>query len=95
LPADRDNRNHCNLYLDLSQHVDWIGNQYAESFVVTVDSMVVGSFARGPNGLGWSPFADEFTATSFSHVIGFRAEYNCDDSSYLLDNVSLSVKAGM
>ncbi len=76
-------------------HVDWIGNQYAESFVVTVDSTVVGSFARGPNGTDWSPFTAEFTATSFTHTIGFWAEYNCDDSSYKLDNVSLSVKAGM
>ena len=73
-------------------YVDWIGNQNAESFVVTVDSTVVGSFPRGSNGLDWSPFTAEFTATAFTHTIGFWAEYNCDDSSYELDNVSLSVK---
>jgi hypothetical protein len=73
-------------------YVEWIGNQYAESFVVTADSVLVGSFARGPNGLDWSTFSAEFTATSFSHVIGFWAEYSCDDSSYDLDNVSLSIK---
>jgi len=69
------------------------GNPAAESFVVTVDSLVVGSFARGPNGLEWSPFTAEFTATGYSHVIGFWAEYNGDDSSYELDNVLLSIKA--
>ncbi|MBN1885036.1 MAG: hypothetical protein JW876_05895 [Candidatus Krumholzibacteriota bacterium] len=73
-------------------YVNWIGNQFAESFVVTADSVVVGSFARGPNGLDWSPFTAEFTATAFTHTIGFWAEYNCDDSSYELDNVSLSIK---
>jgi chitinase len=76
-------------------YVTWIGNQYAESFVVTVDSTVVASFARGPNGEDWSPFTAEFTATGFMHTIGFWAEYSCDDSSYDLDNVSLSIKAGM
>lgn len=75
-------------------YVAWIGNQFLESFVVTVDSLVVGSFARGPNGEGWSPFTAEFTATSFTHRIGFWAEYNCDDSSYEVDNFSLSIKAG-
>ena len=80
---------------EYSSHVDWIGNQYAESFVVTVDSIAVGSFARGPNGTDWSPFSAEFTATSFTHTIGFWAEWGCDDSSYKLDNVSLSIKAGM
>jgi hypothetical protein len=73
-------------------YVDWIGNPNAESFVVTVDSVLVGSFARGPNGLDWSNFTAEFTATSFSHVIGFWGEH-ADDSSYELDNVSLSIKA--
>jgi hypothetical protein len=80
---------------EYSPFADPYGNQFAESFVVTVDSVLVGSFARGPNGLGWSTFTAEFTATSFSHVIGFWAEYSCDDSSYLVDNVSLSIKAGM
>lgn len=74
-------------------YVTWIGNQSAESFVVTVDSLLVGSFARGPNGAEWSPFTAEFTATGYSHVIGFWAEYNGDDSSYELDNVLLSIKA--
>jgi hypothetical protein len=73
-------------------YVAWIGNYLAESFVVTVDSVLVGAFARGPNGLDWSPFTAEFTATSFSHVIGFWGEH-ADDSSFELDNVSLSVKA--
>jgi hypothetical protein len=77
---------------EYSPYVNWIGNQWAESFAVTVDSVLVGSFARGPNGDGWSPFTVEFTATSFSHVIGFWAEYVGDDSSYYLDNVSLSIK---
>jgi chitinase len=75
-------------------YVNWVGNQYAESFVVTVDSTVVGSFPRGPNGLDWSPFTAEFTATEFIHTIGFWAEHSCDDSSYELDNVSLSIKPG-
>lgn len=68
------------------------GSPAAESFAVTVDSVFVGTFARGPNGLDWSPFTAEFTATSFSHVIGFWGEH-ADDSSFELDNVSLSIKA--
>jgi hypothetical protein len=72
-------------------YVSWIGNPNQESFVVTVDSVLVGSFPRGPNGLEWSPFVAEFTATEFTHTIGFWAEYY-DDSSYELDNVSLSIK---
>ncbi len=73
-------------------YVEWIGSPSAESFAVTVDSVLVGSFPRGPNGLDWSTFSAEFTATSFSHVIGFWGEH-LDDSSYELDNVSLSIKA--
>jgi len=72
-------------------YVAWIGNPSLESFVVTVDSVVVGSFARGPNGEDWSNFSTEFTATQLSHAIGFWAEYNCDDSSYELDNVVIEV----
>jgi hypothetical protein len=72
-------------------YVSWIGNPNQESFAVTVDSVMVGSFPRGPNGLEWSPFVAEFTATEFTHTIGFWAEYY-DDSSYDLDNVSLSIK---
>ena len=74
-------------------YVNWIGNQFKESFVVTVDSVAVGSFPRGPNGDDWSPFTAEFTATEFIHTIGFWAEYNCDDSSYELDNVAIAIKA--
>lgn len=73
-------------------YVTWIGNQFAESFVVTVDSTVAGSFPRGPNGEDWSPFTAEFTAGEFTHTIGFWAEYGCDDSSYELDNVLISIK---
>jgi hypothetical protein len=54
---------------------------------------LVGSFPRGPNGTDWSPFVVEFTATEFMHTIGFWAEWN-DDSSYELDNVTLSIKPG-
>jgi hypothetical protein len=71
--------------------VDWIGNQFAESFVVTVDSVVVGSFARSALGLEWAPFSVSFLATQENHRIGFFAEYNCDDSSYELDNVVLTI----
>ena len=70
---------------------DPYGNPLAESFVVTIDSVVVASFARGPNGLGWSPFTATFTATASEHSLGFWAEYDCDDSSYDLDNLVLSV----
>ena len=70
-------------------YVDWIGSPSAESFVVTVDSTVVASFARGPNGSDWSPFALEFTATAETHTIGFFAEWGCDDSSYEVDNLEL------
>ncbi len=73
-------------------YVAWIGSPSAESFVVTVDSVVVASFARGPNGEDWSEFSTEFTATGLSHRIGFWAEHNCDDSSYELDNVLIAVK---
>lgn len=72
-------------------YVAWIGNPSAESFVVTVDSVVVASFARGPNGEDWSDFSAEFTATQVSHTIGFWAEYSCDDSSYEMDNVVIDV----
>lgn len=71
-------------------YVAWIGNYLAESFVVTVDSVVVGSFARGPNGEDWSNFSVEFTATETSHEIGFWGEH-ADDSSYELDNVAIEV----
>jgi len=73
-------------------YVAWIGNPSQESFVVTVDSVMVGSFPRGPNGTDWSTFTAEFTATEFAHTIGFWGEWY-DDSSYELDNVSLSIKA--
>jgi hypothetical protein len=73
-------------------YVTWIGNPSLESFAVTVDSVLAGSFPRGPNGTDWSPFTAEFTATEFTHTIGFWGEYY-DDSSYELDNVSLSIKA--
>lgn len=72
-------------------YVDWIGNQFAKSFVVTIDSVVVGSFARSELGSEWAPFSASFVATRESHRIGFFAEYNCDDSSYELDNVQLTV----
>jgi hypothetical protein len=73
-------------------YVTWIGNQSFEAFVVTVDSVVVDSFARGANSEDWSDFSAEFTATAVSHVIGFWAEYSCDDSSYELDNVGIEVR---
>jgi len=72
-------------------YVAWIGSPTSESFVVTADSVVVGSFARGVNGEDWSDFSIEFTATESSHVIGFWAEHDCDDSSYELDNVVIDV----
>ena len=67
------------------------GNPFAESFVITVDGDAVASFARGPAGEGWSPFEVDFTATATAHTIGFWAEYDCDDSSYELDNVELTI----
>ena len=73
-------------------HAPWIGNPSFESFVVTADSVIVASFPRGVNGEAWSPFMAEFTATKFTHTIGFWAEW-VDDSSYDLDNVLLSIKA--
>ncbi len=76
---------------DYKPYVAWIGDQFAESFVVTVDSVVVASFARDPLGEVWAPFTASFTATASSHEIGFWAEYDCDDSSYELDNVVLTV----
>ena len=72
-------------------YVEWIGNPAAASFVVTVDSVVVAAFARGPNGLDWSPFTASFTATATAHSIGFWAEHDCDDSSYDLDSVQIAV----
>lgn len=74
--------------------VDWIGNQYALSFVITVDGVVVGSMARGPNGSDWSPFSVEFVATRFVHMITFFAEWGCDDSCYDVDNLELNLSAG-
>lgn len=71
-------------------YVAYIGNPSAESFIVTVDSTVVGSFARGPAGLDWSTFTVNFVATSETHTIGFFAEH-LDDSSYELDNVVLDL----
>lgn len=70
-------------------YVDWIGSASAESFVVTVDSVVVASFARGINGSDWSPFSVSFMATAETHTIGFWAEWSCDDSSYEVDNLVL------
>ncbi len=72
-------------------YVAWIGNQFAESFVVTIDSVVVASFARDPLGEAWAPFTTSFTATTSSHRVGFWAEYDCDDSSYELDEVVLTL----
>ncbi len=74
--------------------VDWIGNQYALSFVITVDGEVVASMARGPNGSDWSPFSADFVATQFVHTITFYAEWGCDDSCYDVDNLELSLAAG-
>jgi hypothetical protein len=71
-------------------YVNWIGSPTAESFVVTVDSVVVGSFARGPNGDDWSDFTIDFIATEETHAIGFWAEH-LDDSSYELDNVVIDL----
>jgi len=71
-------------------YVNWIGSPTAKSFVVTVDSVVVGSFARGPNGDDWSDFTIDFIATEESHAIGFWAEY-LDDSSYEMDNVVIDL----
>ncbi len=74
--------------------VDWIGNQYALSFVITVDGEIVGSMARGPNGSDWSPFSVDFVATQFIHTITFYAEWDCDDSCYDVDNLELGLSAG-
>jgi len=76
---------------DYRTYVDWIGNPLAESFVVTVDSVVVGSWARSPAGTDWYPFSVDFVPTQTSHVIGFHAEWGCDDSSYDVDNLTLSI----
>jgi len=72
-------------------YVAWIGSPSAESFVVTVDSVVVAAFPRGPNGEDWSPFIATFTATATEHEIGFWGEH-VDDSSYELDNVTFGVE---
>lgn len=74
--------------------VDWIGNQFALSFVITVDGEIVASFARGPNGSDWSPFSAEFVATQFVHTITFYAEWGCDDSCYDVDNLELGLSVG-
>ena len=76
---------------DYRTYVDWIGNQFAESFVVTVDSAVVGSWARSPVGTDWYPFSVDFVATGFTHLIGFSAEWGCDDSSYDVDNLEITL----
>ena len=77
--------------LGMPRSVAGVGNQYAESFVVTVDSLVVARFARGPMGADWSTFDATFTATAETHTIGLFAEWGCDDSSYDVDNVELTV----
>ena len=73
-------------------YVDWIGNPAAESFVVTMDSVVVASLARGAELPDWTAFSAEFVASNFTRTIGFWAEWNCDDSSYELDNVAVDLK---
>lgn len=77
---------------DYRTFVDWIGNPAAKSFVVTVDSVLVGSWARSPAGVNWYPFDVDFVATQSSHTIGFHAEWECDDSSYDVDNLEMNVK---
>ena len=74
--------------------VDWIGNQYALSFVITIDGEIAAAMARGPNGSDWSPFSVDFTVSQFSHTITFYAEWECDDSCYDVDNLVLSLSAG-
>lgn len=74
--------------------VDWIGNQYALSFVIMVDGEIIASMARGPNGSDWSPFSTDFVATQFMHTITFYAEWECDDSCYDVDNLELGLAAG-
>ncbi len=76
---------------DYRTYVDWYGNPAAESFVVTVDSVVIGSWARSPAGTDWYPFSVEFVATQFTHTIGVHAEWECDDSSYDVDNLELTL----
>ena len=76
---------------DYKPCVDWIGNQYAESFVITVDGEVVAAMARGANGSDWSPFTMDFVATQFMHTITFYAEWGCDDSCYDVDNLVLEL----
>ena len=72
--------------------MDWIGDQFAESFVITVDSVVVASFARGTQLPDWSVFTAEFVASDFTHTIGIWAEWGCDDSSYEVDNLAVDLK---
>ena len=71
--------------------VDWIGNPYALSFVITIDDEIVGAMGRGPQGSDWSPFSVEFVATQDVHTITFYAEWECDDSCYDVDNLELNI----
>lgn len=66
------------------------GDPLALAFVVFLDGVPVLELPRGDSELGWETFSIEFFATATEQTLTFVAEYEGDDSSYRLDNITLN-----
>jgi hypothetical protein len=66
------------------------GDPLALAFVVFLDGVPVLELPRGDSELGWETFSIEFFASATEQTLTFVAEYEGDDSSYRLDNITLN-----